>query len=168
METASAGNKLKHAEGTEAIIGAFYDVYNELGHGFLESVYRDALAVVLHSKGGVHRSREDRASQISRSRCRTVSHGPGAGYCSTSGLARSFGGCSWIMIKRKSVRIRVHQWLINSPAARLPLPETASNLRPSRSGRLRVFPRGRRATRRAPRAASVARHCCRLETAPRF
>jgi hypothetical protein len=27
------GSKLKHAEITEAIIGAFYDVYNELGHG---------------------------------------------------------------------------------------------------------------------------------------
>jgi len=48
----TAGNsKLKHADITEAIIGAFYDVYNELGHGFLESVYRDALAVVLLSKG---------------------------------------------------------------------------------------------------------------------
>jgi GxxExxY protein len=42
---------LKHGHITEAIIGAFYDVYNELGHGFLESVYRDALAVVLLSKG---------------------------------------------------------------------------------------------------------------------
>ena len=48
----TAGNsKLKHADITEAIIGAFYDVYNELGHEFLESVYRDALAVVLLSKG---------------------------------------------------------------------------------------------------------------------
>lgn len=45
------GGKLKHGEITDAIIGAFYDVYNELGHGFLESVYRDALAVVLLSKG---------------------------------------------------------------------------------------------------------------------
>ena len=51
METADGNGKLKHAVVTEAIIGAFYDVYNELGHGFLESVYRDALAVVLHSKG---------------------------------------------------------------------------------------------------------------------
>src|SRR5271166_1257041 len=51
MENASASGKLKHADVTEAIIGAFYDVYNELGHGFLESVYRDALAVVLLSKG---------------------------------------------------------------------------------------------------------------------
>lgn len=43
--------KLKHADITDGIIGAFYDVYNELGHGFLESVYRDALAFVLFSKG---------------------------------------------------------------------------------------------------------------------
>ena len=45
------GTKLKYADITEAIIGSFYDVYNELGHGFLESVYRDALRVVLQSKG---------------------------------------------------------------------------------------------------------------------
>lgn len=51
MENTSVGCKLKHADVTEAIIGAFYDVYNELGHGFLESAYRDALAVVLISKG---------------------------------------------------------------------------------------------------------------------
>ena len=29
---------LKHKELTETIIGVFYEVYNELGHGFLESV----------------------------------------------------------------------------------------------------------------------------------
>jgi hypothetical protein len=28
----------KHKELTERIIGVFYEVYNELGHGFLESV----------------------------------------------------------------------------------------------------------------------------------
>ena len=31
--------RFKHRELTEKIIGVFYDVYNELGHGFLESVY---------------------------------------------------------------------------------------------------------------------------------
>ena len=30
---------LKHAELTEILIGTFFAVYNELGHGFLESVY---------------------------------------------------------------------------------------------------------------------------------
>ena len=48
---------LKHANITEAIIGAFYEVYNELGHGFLESVYREALACELASKG-LHAERE--------------------------------------------------------------------------------------------------------------
>jgi GxxExxY protein len=38
---------LKHAELTEAIIGVFYDVYNELGFGFLESVYRKSLHLAL-------------------------------------------------------------------------------------------------------------------------
>jgi len=42
---------LKHGHISEAIIGAFYDVYNELGHGFLESVYREALACELALKG---------------------------------------------------------------------------------------------------------------------
>jgi PD-(D/E)XK nuclease superfamily len=32
---------LKHAELTEKIIGIFYDVYNELGYGLLESVYEE-------------------------------------------------------------------------------------------------------------------------------
>jgi len=30
---------LIHSELTGKVIGIFYDVYNELGHGFLESVY---------------------------------------------------------------------------------------------------------------------------------
>ncbi len=42
---------LKHEELTSAIIGTFYDVYNELGYGFLESVYQEALAIALQEKG---------------------------------------------------------------------------------------------------------------------
>ena len=42
---------LKHADLTEVIIGCFYDVYHELGHGFLESVYREAMIVALQQKG---------------------------------------------------------------------------------------------------------------------
>jgi GxxExxY protein len=42
---------LKHSSTTDVIIGAFYDVYNELGQGFLESVYREALTVVLAERG---------------------------------------------------------------------------------------------------------------------
>lgn len=42
---------LKHAELTEKIIGVFFDVYNELGHGFLESVYELALGIALTEAG---------------------------------------------------------------------------------------------------------------------
>ena len=42
---------LKHRELTEKIIGVFYEVYNELGHGFLESVYEEAMAVALPQAG---------------------------------------------------------------------------------------------------------------------
>ena len=42
---------LKHSDLTEKIIGIFYDVYNELGHGFLESTYAEALVVALGESG---------------------------------------------------------------------------------------------------------------------
>ncbi|HZI46275.1 MAG TPA: GxxExxY protein [Pyrinomonadaceae bacterium] len=41
---------LKHKELTETIIGVFYEVYNELGHGFLESVYERAFELALISE----------------------------------------------------------------------------------------------------------------------
>jgi GxxExxY protein len=47
---------LKYAELTENIIGIFYDVYNELGYGFLESVYEESLVIALREDGlGVER-----------------------------------------------------------------------------------------------------------------
>ena len=42
---------LIHRELTEKIIGVFYDVYNELGHGFLESVYRNSMVIALEAAG---------------------------------------------------------------------------------------------------------------------
>jgi GxxExxY protein len=42
---------LAEAELTERVIGIFYAVYNELGHGFLESVYENALALALRETG---------------------------------------------------------------------------------------------------------------------
>ncbi len=42
---------LKHSALTEKIIKVFYDVYNELGHGFLESTYAEALVVSLEESG---------------------------------------------------------------------------------------------------------------------
>jgi GxxExxY protein len=41
----------KHQAITKRIIRAFFDVYNELGFGFLESVYREAMALVLEDDG---------------------------------------------------------------------------------------------------------------------
>jgi hypothetical protein len=42
---------LIHSGLTEKIIGIFYEVYNELGHAFLESVYEQALAIALADRG---------------------------------------------------------------------------------------------------------------------
>ncbi len=42
---------LKHGLITDRILGVFYDVYNELGHGFLESVYHRSLVLALDSAG---------------------------------------------------------------------------------------------------------------------
>ena len=41
----------KHSELTDAVIRVFYDVYNELGFGFLESVYCNSLRLALLEKG---------------------------------------------------------------------------------------------------------------------
>ncbi len=43
--------RYKHTELTEKIIGIFYDVYNELGFGFLESVYEEAMALAFKERG---------------------------------------------------------------------------------------------------------------------
>ncbi len=40
-----------HEEITGPIIGAFYDVYNTLGYGFLERVYENSLAFLLVQRG---------------------------------------------------------------------------------------------------------------------
>ena len=42
---------LKHGLITDQILRVFYEVYNELGHGFLESVYQRALVIALESDG---------------------------------------------------------------------------------------------------------------------
>jgi GxxExxY protein len=41
----------KSQEITEKIIGVFYDVYNELGYGFLEPVYEQAMHIALTQAG---------------------------------------------------------------------------------------------------------------------
>jgi GxxExxY protein len=40
-----------HAARTDRIIGVFYSVYNESGHGFLESVYEEATVIALREAG---------------------------------------------------------------------------------------------------------------------
>jgi GxxExxY protein len=52
-------SKLLHADLTEKIIGVFYEVYNDLGYGFLESVYENALAFAL-TEAGLKMSRQTR------------------------------------------------------------------------------------------------------------
>ena len=42
---------LKHGLITDRILKVFYEVYNELGHGFLESVYHRSLVLALKSVG---------------------------------------------------------------------------------------------------------------------
>lgn len=43
--------ELKHSNITELILKSFYKVYNELGYGFLEKVYQNALFLELTSAG---------------------------------------------------------------------------------------------------------------------
>jgi GxxExxY protein len=43
--------ELLQKELTDIIIKSFYDVYNELGFGFLEKVYQNSLYIELKSKG---------------------------------------------------------------------------------------------------------------------
>jgi GxxExxY protein len=42
---------LKHGLVTDKVLRAFYDVYNELGHGFLEIVYHRSLVLALQTAG---------------------------------------------------------------------------------------------------------------------
>lgn len=42
---------LLHRDLTDNIIGVFYDVYNDLGFGFLESVYEEAMVIALREAG---------------------------------------------------------------------------------------------------------------------
>ena len=42
---------LKYKDVTDIILKSFYEVYNELGDGFLESVYENALFIVLSGYG---------------------------------------------------------------------------------------------------------------------
>jgi len=43
--------RFNHEAITQRIIGVFFDVYNELGYGFLEPVYQEAMSMALRSAG---------------------------------------------------------------------------------------------------------------------
>lgn len=43
--------ELLHKELTDSILNAFFDVYNELGYGFLERVYQNSLFLELKARG---------------------------------------------------------------------------------------------------------------------
>ena len=49
MDTDKHG--FKHKDITDKIIRVFYEIYNELGRGFLESVYERSLEIALNSLG---------------------------------------------------------------------------------------------------------------------
>ena len=49
--------RFKHEDVTRRILGVFFDVYNDLGYGFVESVYQEAMALTLVSVG-LHVERE--------------------------------------------------------------------------------------------------------------
>ena len=51
MNQPPTNEQFRHADLTEGIIGCFYDVYNELGFGFIESVYENSLCIALRARG---------------------------------------------------------------------------------------------------------------------
>ncbi len=51
LATSGMGGKLIHEELTGSVIGAFFEVYNSLGYGFLEHVYVAALERELRARG---------------------------------------------------------------------------------------------------------------------
>src|SRR3954464_8312576 len=47
----SRGRQFRHLGLTRRIVGVFFEVYGELGYGFLESVYRAAMTMALREAG---------------------------------------------------------------------------------------------------------------------
>jgi len=45
------GRGLLHGDLTETIISVFFEVYNEVGYGFLESVYQNSMLVAFAARG---------------------------------------------------------------------------------------------------------------------
>ena len=51
MKTISSGKSFLYGEITEKIFEAAFEVSKELGSGFLESVYKNAMVIALRAKG---------------------------------------------------------------------------------------------------------------------
>jgi GxxExxY protein len=51
MDNLDRSSKLKHADVTDLILKAFFDVYNDLGYGFLERVYANAISIAARKLG---------------------------------------------------------------------------------------------------------------------
>ena len=48
---ATGGCEFRHREITRRIVGVFFEVYGELGYGYLESIYKAAMAIALREGG---------------------------------------------------------------------------------------------------------------------
>lgn len=51
MESTAPQRQLLHSDLSYELLGAFFEVNRELGHGFLEGVYRRALETALRARG---------------------------------------------------------------------------------------------------------------------
>jgi len=51
LKNNNSGDNLLHKDLTDIIISCFYEVYNDLGYGFLERVYQNALYYALIDEG---------------------------------------------------------------------------------------------------------------------
>ncbi len=51
MSDFAVNEQFRHSDLTKEIIGTFYEGYNDLGYGFLESVYENSLAIALRDNG---------------------------------------------------------------------------------------------------------------------
>ena len=47
----TGGHQFRHGEITRRIVGVFFEVYGELGYGYLEAIYRAAMMIALREAG---------------------------------------------------------------------------------------------------------------------
>ena len=49
-QTSTDERRYEHSDLTELVIGIFYEVYRELGHGFPDNIYEQAMVAALKAK----------------------------------------------------------------------------------------------------------------------